>query len=142
MAPFIRCSSRWVSPLKKLEPRIKNQPPTSSFTAASTSKADNQSHLGRPSSPPPIQVGFTESAGRGVFATRRIEAGELNTPAKPIVSHPSLSSLHSVCYLCLRKLLKKIPSQTDDDDDVSFCSEECRKQSEVSFCYTQWYNHI
>lgn len=70
---------------------------------------------------PPIEVGFTESAGRGVFATRRIGAGELIHTDKPILSHPSLSSLHSVCYFCLKNVASNLP----------FCSDECRLQSKV-----------
>lgn len=135
MPQLVRCSGRWASRLKKSHPQIKNQLLSFSFTTAttsSTSKPDSQSSSdsGRPCSPPPIQVGFTESAGRGVFATRRIEAGELIHTAKPILSHPSLTSLKSVCYFCLGRLPEKIPSQTDDH--VVFCSDECRKQSEVS----------
>nr|GMC95478.1 histone-lysine N-methyltransferase ATXR4 isoform X1 [Ipomoea batatas] len=84
----------------------------------------------RLASPPPIQVGFTEFSGRGVFATRRIGAGELIHTAKPIVSHPSLSSLHSVCYFCLRKLRNQNQSPAQN---VSFCSEQCREQSRVFF---------
>ncbi|MFS8033464.1 putative [histone H3]-lysine(4) N-trimethyltransferase [Helianthus anomalus] len=44
-------------------------------------------------SPPSIQVLLTESAGRGVFATRSIEPGQLIHTAKPFVSHPSISSI-------------------------------------------------
>ncbi|CAN4075364.1 unnamed protein product [Withania somnifera] len=77
-------------------------------------------------SPPPIQVRFTTSAGRGVFATRRISAGELIHTAKPILSHPSLSSLHSVCYFCLTNLQHQ-PS------NLPFCSDECRQQSKIFY---------
>ncbi|TMX04479.1 hypothetical protein EJD97_008589 [Solanum chilense] len=72
---------------------------------------------------PPIEVGFTESAGRGVFATRRIGAGELIHTDKPILSHPSLSSLHSVCYFCLKNVASNLP----------FCSDECRQQSKIFY---------
>lgn len=77
-------------------------------------------------SPPPIQVGFTKSAGRGVFATRRISTGELIHTAKPILSHPSLSSLHSVCYFCLTNLQHQA-------SNLPFCSEECRQQSKIFY---------
>lgn len=137
MQPLIHYGIRWTSRLNKFHPKIKEQPLASFFATFRTFRAGNESQLSRSSSPPPIQVGFTESAGRGVFATRRIEAGELINTAKPIVSHPSLSSLQSVCYFCLKKLPQIIPSQTDDG--VLFCSEECRQQSEVSFCFiNQW----
>lgn len=46
--------------------------------------------------PPPIRVSLTESAGRGVFATREIAAGELIHSATPVVVHPSLSLLDKV----------------------------------------------
>lgn len=54
--------------------------------------------------PPPIRVSITEMAGRGVFATRRMGSGDLIHTAKLLITHPSLSSIHSVCYFCLRKL--------------------------------------
>ncbi|CAH9068292.1 unnamed protein product [Cuscuta europaea] len=83
----------------------------------------------RVASPPPVQVGFTEFSGRGVFAKRMIGAGEMIHTAKPIVSHPSLSSLHAVCYSCLRKLR----NQQSRAQNVSFCSEECEEQSQIYF---------
>ncbi|XP_073311667.1 histone-lysine N-methyltransferase ATXR4 [Primulina huaijiensis] len=76
-------------------------------------------------SPPPILIGNTESAGRGVFATRRIYAGELIHTAQPIVSHPSLNSLYDVCDFCLRKLSK----QNANSEALRFCSKQCEKQS-------------
>eukprot|EP00261_Vitis_vinifera_P035734 XP_019076977.1 PREDICTED: histone-lysine N-methyltransferase ATXR4 isoform X2 [Vitis vinifera] len=78
--------------------------------------------------PPPIRVSITEMAGRGVFATRRIGSGDLIHTAKPLVSHPSLSSIHSVCYFCLRKLK---PVTSSEDCNVRFCSQECEEQSKV-----------
>ena len=79
--------------------------------------------------PPPIRVSITESAGRGVFATRRIGSGDLIHTAKPVVSYPSLSSIHSVCYFCLRKLK---PVTASEGCDVRFCSQECEEQSKVN----------
>ncbi|GAA0144096.1 histone modifying enzyme [Lithospermum erythrorhizon] len=76
--------------------------------------------------PPPIEVALTESTGRGVFATRPIGAGELIHKAKPVVSHPTISSLNSVCYYCLKKLhLAK--------SNIGFCSHECEDQAKA-FC--------
>ena len=46
--------------------------------------------------PPPIRVDLAESAGRGVFATRPVPAGELLHSAQPLVCHPSPSLLHEV----------------------------------------------
>lgn len=77
--------------------------------------------------PPPIQVLLTESAGRGVFATRKIEAGELIHTAKPFITHPTLSALASVCYLCLRK----VEIRVDCVKGGSFCSDACRQQARV-----------
>lgn len=78
--------------------------------------------------PPPIRVGITESAGRGVFATRRIESAELIHTAKPVISHPLLSKIDSVCYLCLRRL-----NPNDSHIRVEpFCSQECQHQAKVS----------
>ena len=79
--------------------------------------------------PPPIRVSITESAGRGVFATRRIGSGDLIHTAKPVVSYPSLSCIHSVCYFCLRKLK---PVTASEGCDVQFCSQECEEQSKVN----------
>ncbi|KAM0894065.1 hypothetical protein ACQ4PT_024704 [Festuca glaucescens] len=53
--------------------------------------------------PLPIRVALTDSAGRGVFATHPIAAGEVLHSAQPLVSHPSRSLLHEVCYSCLRR---------------------------------------
>ncbi|KZV23072.1 histone-lysine N-methyltransferase ATXR4 [Dorcoceras hygrometricum] len=80
-------------------------------------------------SPPPIVVGISHSAGRGVFATRRIDAGELIHTAEPIVSHPSLYSLYDVCYCCLRKLSK----QNANSNALRFCSKQCENQSNNFF---------
>ncbi|KAL5720307.1 Histone-lysine N-methyltransferase atxr4 [Ranunculus cassubicifolius] len=74
--------------------------------------------------PPPIQVSLTESAGRGVFATRRIGAGDLIHTAKPLISYPSLSLIHCVCYFCLKKIgtvaAPRVPNT------VKFCSHQCK----------------
>ncbi|KAK3020340.1 hypothetical protein RJ639_045324 [Escallonia herrerae] len=99
------------------------------LTSYSTTNAtaDGGGHEDSKPGPPPIQVLLTESAGRGVFGTRRIGSGELIHTAKPVVSHPSLSSLHKVCHFCLKTLVGKAtvsPAQT-----VAFCSEECSKHA-------------
>ncbi|XP_052174061.1 histone-lysine N-methyltransferase ATXR4 [Diospyros lotus] len=95
-----------------------------------TTTALDESKPSRPS-PPPIRVLLTGSAGRGVFATRMIGAGELIHTAKPIVSHPSLSVTTGVCYSCLRKL--KSNSTSEAAQGVLFCSEECEQQSKVFY---------
>ncbi|KAF7818913.1 histone-lysine N-methyltransferase ATXR4 isoform X1 [Senna tora] len=92
------------------------------FSSTNLEEHDDPSRPG----PPPIRVGITESAGRGVFATRGIGAGDLIHTAKPIVCHPSLSGIHSVCYFCLRKLGS---STCPEASGVSFCSEECKQRS-------------
>lgn len=116
--------SRWIPRLKTLQLQSKQLSSSSFFSTT----ADNESP--RKPSPPPIRIGLTESAGRGVFATRRITAGELIHTAKPILSHPSLSSINNVCYFCLRKL-KGSTSTDSRARNVSFCSEECMKNSKV-----------
>ncbi|KAG6470813.1 hypothetical protein ZIOFF_071893 [Zingiber officinale] len=96
--------------------------------------------------PPPIRVSLTESAGRGVFATREIAAGELIHSANPLVVHPSLSLLDKVpslvCYCCLGRLHEApspLGSSAAEENDSSktaasyFCSESCREQSKVCF---------
>lgn len=119
--------SRWASRLKTLNSQTKpllSFSSSSSFSSATT--ADNE-NPGRPG-PPPIRVALTESFGRGVFATRKIETGELIHTAKPVLSHPSLSTIHKVCYCCLRKLKTTDSSQAQR---VSFCSDECQRQAKV-----------
>ncbi|XP_010520008.1 PREDICTED: histone-lysine N-methyltransferase ATXR4 [Tarenaya hassleriana] len=111
--------SRCVSRLKSLHCGINRFGPR----LFSTSTAAEDRDGGCPTGPPPIRVGLTESAGRGVFATRRIVAGDLIHTAKPVVAYPSLSSLDSVCYLCLRKLKESAKIQVGD---VSFCREDCK----------------
>ncbi|XP_054806115.1 histone-lysine N-methyltransferase ATXR4 isoform X2 [Prosopis cineraria] len=92
--------------------------------SSSTTSAEHDSPS-RPG-PPPIRVGFTESAGRGVFATRAIGAGDLIHTSKPFLCHPSPSCIHAVCYFCLRELRN---STNPVDAGASFCSEECKECS-------------
>lgn len=60
---------------------------------------------------PPIRVGFTSDAGRGVFATRKIGIGEAIHTAEPLVAHPTLQNLTKVCYFCLKWLVHGYPSR-------------------------------
>ena len=99
------------------------------FTTTTTATPERPSDSTRPG-PPQIRVGLTESAGRGVFATRPIGAGELIHTAKPAVCHPSPSALHTVCYFCLRKLPNPNGSEPRR---VSFCSEDCKRRCKVRF---------
>ncbi|XP_020549666.1 histone-lysine N-methyltransferase ATXR4 isoform X2 [Sesamum indicum] len=115
--------SFWALQLRKLH---SSHIATLSFPSSFSTSA-SQSTATRPS-PPPIHVGLTEYAGRGVFASRRISAGELIHTAQPIVSHPSLSSVHTVCYFCLRKLPSSARS-LEASQTVSFCSTQCEDQS-------------
>lgn len=120
---LVRCS-RWVWRFKTLHSKHKA---SVFFSTTTEGQAENDNASRRPE-PPPIRVALTESAGRGVFATRRIGAGDLIHTAKPLLSHPSLSNPQNVCYFCLRKLENKVNSQSQG---ASFCSEECKKQSKV-----------
>lgn len=113
------CRRRLTSPFKRLLLRPLYFSTTTATTESKTSR----------SSPPPIQVLLTESAGRGVFASRRIGSGELIHTAQPILSHPSLSSIHCVCYFCLKKLANGETSHLRNP--VSFCSDSCREQAKV-----------
>ncbi|PON46611.1 SET domain containing protein [Parasponia andersonii] len=126
---FVRHSRTSLSLLKTLRFQQKAHlgSTLSSFFFFSTSgegRAENENPV-RPA-PPPIRVGITESSGRGVFATRRIGAGELIHTAKPLVSHPSLSTVQWVCYFCLRKIRN---GGGDEPQSVRFCSEECEQQA-------------
>ncbi|CAN6476650.1 unnamed protein product [Victoria cruziana] len=101
--------------------------------------------------PPPIRVSTTEHAGRGVFATRRINSGELIHTAEALITHPALPLLDKVCYICLKRLLgpkqKEMPDgvasflsseprlhrhNLANDLRVSFCSEKCYDTSKVN----------
>ncbi|XP_021769770.1 histone-lysine N-methyltransferase ATXR4-like [Chenopodium quinoa] len=116
-------TSRYLSPqFKKL---LSPSNPLLKFSI-STISTTTTNHVG----PPPIRVDITESAGRGVFATRRIEAAELIHTAKPVISHPSLSKIDCVCYLCLKKLKFSNDSQTRVD---RFCSEECHQEAKAYY---------
>ncbi|KAJ7971399.1 histone-lysine N-methyltransferase ATXR4-like [Quillaja saponaria] len=119
-----RCR-RWASPFTKAN--CSNKLLHSAFSAFTTRTSTNIAEHDSPSRPPPppIRVGITESSGRGVFATRRIRAGDLLHTAKPILCHPSLSAIHTVCYFCLRKLKNLANSLSHG----SFCSEECKERS-------------
>lgn len=126
--------SRWAWRLLTLNSQKKPFPSassSSSFAAATFSTTPEHENPGRPG-PPPIRVALTESSGRGVFATRKIETGELLHTAKPILSHPSLSTVQRVCYFCLRKLKNTDSSQPQR---VSYCSEECQQQAKVDFFF-------
>ncbi|WOK92442.1 histone-lysine N-methyltransferase ATXR4 [Canna indica] len=108
---------------------VTSRPPSLSTAAAAECKG-----------PPPIRVSLTESAGRCVFATRGIAAGDLIHSAKPLVTHPSASLLDEVCYYCLRRLQKEASSvdasalgenESSSTSTCYFCSESCREQSKV-----------
>ncbi|MED6145264.1 Histone-lysine N-methyltransferase atxr4 [Stylosanthes scabra] len=93
-------------------------------TTTATPEQSSDSTRDRPD-PPPIRVGLTDSAGRGVFATRPIGAGELIHTAKPAVCYPSLNVLHTVCYYCLRRISNPNGAEAQR---VSFCSEDCKRR--------------
>ncbi|RZS11037.1 hypothetical protein BHM03_00042334 [Ensete ventricosum] len=92
-----RASSELLRQLRRTTSVAPPQPPSLSTVAAT---ADG---IG----PPPIRVSLTESAGRGVFATRGIAAGELIHSAQPLVAHPSPSLLDKVPFLSLSLLISE-----------------------------------
>ncbi|KAK6117505.1 hypothetical protein DH2020_048725 [Rehmannia glutinosa] len=122
MSRLARCC-RWAVHFQKLHHSHVQTPSFLSSFSTSASASTPTLH-----SPPPVRVELTEYAGRGVFASRRIGAGELIHTAKPIVSHPSLFSIHGICYLCLRKLPNR-DSSSGASQTVSFCSKQCEEQS-------------
>ncbi|KAL8129815.1 hypothetical protein V2J09_018970 [Rumex salicifolius] len=81
--------------------------------------------------PPPIRVAVTESAGRGIFATRKIGANEFIHTAKPFISHPTFSNIHFVCYFCLRRL--KQSTEELQAQCQRFCSDLCREQAKTFY---------
>lgn len=119
-----------------------------SFSRYRCNHAYSSSSFHSEAPPPPIRVGFTEDAGRGVFATREIRTGDLIHTADPFLTHPSLEALGKVCYSCLGRLKEvkyHLPtfssssrlgnSRTsadalrDSQNDVLFCSSECAKKA-------------
>ncbi|CAA7395350.1 unnamed protein product [Spirodela intermedia] len=81
--------------------------------------------------PPPIRVSLTDSAGRGVFASRAIGAGDLIHTASPVVAHPLPSLLSKVCYYCLRRSSGDTSVLSDSSCSSAryFCSDECKEKS-------------
>ncbi|OAY80873.1 Histone-lysine N-methyltransferase ATXR4 [Ananas comosus] len=118
-----------------------NPPPLRSVSTAAGA-ADGAGDPPTRPGPPPIRVALTESAGRGVFATRAIGAGELVHSAKPLVAHPSPSHLRKVCYYCLRKKGSEVSLISDEiaGEDLGsnptsyyFCSESCVERSKIFY---------
>ncbi|XP_022938746.1 LOW QUALITY PROTEIN: histone-lysine N-methyltransferase ATXR4-like [Cucurbita moschata] len=118
---------RWISQFKFAYSQTKPfpSPPSISSTAG---RHNDDSDV--PSGPPPIRVSLTGSAGRGVFATRKIGAGDLIHTAQPLVAHPLLSSVHHVCNFCLRKLQRNANANADAHR-ATFCCKECERNSKV-----------
>ncbi|KAH1090426.1 hypothetical protein J1N35_017683 [Gossypium stocksii] len=121
---YRRCPSRFSTPYSH------NLLVLFSSTATTITPPNGNESPSSGPSPPPIRVALTESTGRAVFATRGIGAGDTIHTAKPIVSHPSLSAITSVCYFCLKKIDAVTASQSQG---VSFCSENCKESSKVFY---------
>lgn len=125
-----------MSPLARLyTPLLKNKlhklpAALSSFSTTTPNYNTTDQQTNRPL-PPPIQVSVTESAGRGVLATRSIGAGDLIHTAKPLITHPSVSQLSDVCYFCLKRLHSGGGSIQVNAryQTIHFCSEDCIQQS-------------
>ncbi|KAG0558058.1 hypothetical protein KC19_10G001400 [Ceratodon purpureus] len=91
----------------------------------------------------PIRVGHTANAGRGVFAVRDIDLGELIHTADPVVAHPSLASLHKACYFCLKGIRRSV-SYTESavaasatEGSPTFCSSTCEESAQVFYATEQ-----
>ncbi|KAK6941972.1 SET domain [Dillenia turbinata] len=115
-------TSLWTLTLKSSLCKLQNGSSSSllisrSFNNLASVTTESQKQQSQVASPPPIRVGFTESAGRGVFTTRSIKSVNLSTPLNP----------PNVCYLCLKKLSPR--------HVVSFCSPQCRDQARVLFLF-------
>ncbi|XP_050228645.1 histone-lysine N-methyltransferase ATXR4 [Mercurialis annua] len=123
MSQLVRYS-RYLSRLKNPQFQTNHQLLTFSFSSISDNVKPAQPR------PPPIRVGITESAGRGVFAIAKINTGELIHTAKPILSYPSLSSITSACYFCLRKINS---FSVEENQNVRFCSQECKDNAKVFY---------
>lgn len=129
MSSLLR-TSRYLFPQLKL--LISPTNPLLKISISTISTTNNVREEKSQAGPPPIQVGITETAGRAVFATRKIGASELIHTAKPIISHPSLTKIGSVCYLCLKRLKPEAGTENNSRIRVEpFCTEECRQQAKV-----------
>ncbi|KAG8483765.1 hypothetical protein CXB51_023498 [Gossypium anomalum] len=124
----LSCYRRW--PSRFSTPYSHNLLVLFSSTATTITPPNGNESPSSGPAPPPIRVALTESTGRAVFATRRIGAGDTIHTAKPIVSHPSLSAITTVCYFCLKKIKAVTASQSQG---VSFCSENCKESSKVFY---------
>lgn len=140
----LSCYRRW--PSRFTTPYSHNLLVLFSSTAATITPPNGNESPSSGPAPPPIRVALTESTGRAVFATRRIGAGDTIHTAKPIVSHPSLAAITTVCYFCLKKINAVTASQSQG---VSFCCENCKESSKVkwvcsSCCWSYlgfWYSN-
>ncbi|MBA0740081.1 hypothetical protein Gogos_013303 [Gossypium gossypioides] len=124
----LSCYRRW--PSRFSTPYSHNLLVLFSSTASTITPPNGNESPSSGPAPPPIRVALTESTGRAVFATRRIGAGDTIHTAKPIVSHPSLSAITTVCYFCLKKINAVTASQSQG---VYFCSENCKESSKVFY---------
>ncbi|MBA0713263.1 hypothetical protein Golax_012305 [Gossypium laxum] len=124
----LSCYRRW--PSRFSTPYSHNLLVLFSSTATTITPPNGNESPSSGPAPPPIRVALTESTGRAVFATRRIGAGDTIHTAKPIVSHPSLSAITTVCYFCLKKINAVTASQSQG---VYFCSENCKESSKVFY---------
>ncbi|MFQ6662358.1 hypothetical protein Gotur_030215 [Gossypium turneri] len=124
----LSCHRRW--PSRFSSPYSHNLLVLFSSTATTITPPNGNESPSSGPAPPPIRVALTESTGRAVFATRRIGAGDTIHTAKPIVSHPSLSAITTVCYFCLKKINAVTASQSQG---VYFCSENCKESSKVFY---------
>lgn len=79
---------------------------------------------------PPIRVAITLDAGRGVFATRNINEGEIIHTAEPLITHPSLQNLSKACFFCL----KRLACQLSTKDGVHMETSTCQNELQVKFC--------
>ncbi|KAL1554556.1 histone-lysine N-methyltransferase ATXR4-like [Salvia divinorum] len=122
--------SRQAFDLKTLHHRRAGAPPfLSSFSNSATESAAAASEPKPPPYVPPlIGIQLTKHAGRGAFALQRIASGEVLHSARPILAHPSLSTINCVCYHCLRRLPKR-GGTAEAYHTVSFCSEQCEQTS-------------
>ena len=92
----------------------------------------------------PLVIAHTEASGRGVYAARRIPAGEVVHKAQPLVAHPTLENLDKVCYHCLARLPTDdpmsqegwVPTHGGGDGGGSagyFCGKKCAQAAWESY---------
>mmetsp|Transcript_25258 Transcript_25258/g.47756 ORF Transcript_25258/g.47756 Transcript_25258/m.47756 type:complete len:320 (-) Transcript_25258:200-1159(-) len=85
-----------------------------------------------------VEIKQTDGAGRGLFAKHPVLAGAVFQRVDPVVAHPTLSSMDTVCYHCLQpRLIPGVPSTESSRFRPEFCGPECEEVAMGSYMCVQ-----